>query len=135
MWDPVSGERVATVADHPTGLEGVVWGADERTVVSGTIYGTLRWWDLSNGACIATRSDHLGKIVSLRRSPNASVLASFDMEGAITLWDLRSGNYLRTLRQDRPYERMNISGIQGLSDDQQAALSSLGAVTNDADGS
>jgi hypothetical protein len=32
------------------------------------------------------------------------------------------------LVSDRPYERMNISGIKGLSEAQRAALKALGAV-------
>ena len=39
-----------------------------------------------------------------------------------------SGECLKTLRADRPYERMNITGATGLSDAQKAALKALGAV-------
>ena len=46
---------------------------------------------------------------------------------AIMLWDLESGEHLRTLRRDRPYERLNITGIRGLSNAQKASLRTLGA--------
>jgi hypothetical protein len=46
---------------------------------------------------------------------------------AIRLWDLESGQALGTLRRDRPYERLNITGIRGLTDAQQASLRALGA--------
>jgi hypothetical protein len=43
------------------------------------------------------------------------------------LWDLHSGEHLLTLRRDRPYERLNIKGIKGLSEAQKASLRALGA--------
>jgi hypothetical protein len=43
------------------------------------------------------------------------------------LWGLSSGAYLRTLRRDRPYERLEISGLSGITDAQRAALRALGA--------
>jgi hypothetical protein len=43
------------------------------------------------------------------------------------LWDLPSGELLQTLRQDRPYERLNITGIQGLTEAQKVSLRALGA--------
>jgi hypothetical protein len=43
------------------------------------------------------------------------------------LWDLHSGEHLQTLRRDRPYERLNITGIRGLSEAQKASLRALGA--------
>ncbi len=44
------------------------------------------------------------------------------------LWDLHSGAPLQTIRRDRPYERMNITGIRGLTAAQRTALLALGAV-------
>jgi len=35
---------------------------------------------------------------------------------------------LKTLRSDRPYERMNITGVKGLTEAQKATLKALGAV-------
>jgi hypothetical protein len=41
-----------------------------------------------------------------------------------------SGEHLKTLRRDRPYERLNITGIRGLTEAQMASLRALGAVEN-----
>ena len=49
------------------------------------------------------------------------------------LWDPERGKPLRTLRRDRPYERLNITGIRGLSEAQKATLRALGAVEDEAD--
>jgi WD40 repeat protein len=73
------------------------------------------------------RLAHTGTIRSLRSSPDGRTLASCGDDGAIMLWDLESGEHLRTLRRDRPYERLNITGIRGLSNAQKASLRTLGA--------
>src|SRR5713226_149028 len=47
--------------------------------------------------------------------------------GAITLWNLERGEYLRMLRRDRPYERLDIRGVKGLTE-AQTTLRALGAI-------
>jgi WD40 repeat protein len=74
------------------------------------------------------REAHRGKVQSLRCSPDGAKLASCGDDGAISIWELASGKQLRTLRRDRPYERLDISGAKGLTLAQRASLSALGAI-------
>jgi WD40 repeat protein len=76
---------------------------------------------------VRVREAHRGTVQSLKVSPDGSRLASCGNDGAIVLWDLYSGEQFQTLRRDRPYERLNITGIRGLSDAQKASLHALGA--------
>ena len=55
-------------------------------------------------------------------------MASCGDDGAINVWELESGEHLRTLQQDRPYERLDIGGVQGLTEAQRATLRALGVI-------
>ena len=49
-------------------------------------------------------------------------------DGTIRLWDRESGKHVRTQRRDRPYERLNVMGIQGLAQAEITTLRALGAI-------
>ena len=87
----------------------------------------LRWWEVDSGECVRMREAHQGAVQALKVSPDGRMLASCGDDGAILLWDLQRGERLQTLRRDRPYERLNITGIQGLTEAQKASLRALGA--------
>src|ERR1700709_2573594 len=109
-------------------VSAIAWDAARDLLISGSGDGKLRWWDTQTGACVRTNDAHRGTVQSLRRSPDGTLLASCGDAGAIMLWDMLSGAYLRTVRRDRPYERLNIAGISGVTAAQRLSLLALGAV-------
>jgi WD40 repeat protein len=68
-------------------------------------------------------NEHVSSLI-----PGSHLLASGSLDETIKLWDVQSGECLRTLRSDRPYERMNIAGTTGLTAAQVATLKALGAI-------
>jgi WD40 repeat protein/transcriptional regulator with XRE-family HTH domain len=133
VWEAYSGERVRSLAEHPGVAFAVAWSPSGEELISGGSDGMLRWWNVHSGQCIQVREAHQGAVHALKVSPNGSRLASCSDDGAITLWDLDRGEHLRTLRRDRPYERLNITGIRGLTQAQKATLWALGAMQDEAD--
>ena len=128
VWEAHSGERVQALAEHPGAASAVAWSPNGEILMSGGGDGKLRWWEVDSGHCVRVQEAHQGRVVhALKVSPDGSRLASCGDDGAIMIWDLESGQHLQTLRRDRPYERLNITGVRGLTEAQKASLCALGA--------
>ena len=128
VWEIHCGERVRVLSEHPGIVYALAWGPTGAVLVSGGSDGILRWWDRPSGECIRMCRAHQGTVQRLQVSPDGKWLASCGDDGAIHLWDLEGGDLLHTLRRDRPYERLDISGVKGLTQAQRASLVALGAI-------
>ena len=128
LWDAHRGERLHTFAGYPGSVLAVDWSPRGELLVSGDSNGMLRWWEVQSGECVRMRAEHQGAIQSLSMSPDGRRLASCGDDSTIKVWDLESGELLRTLRRDRPYERLTITGVKGLTEAQKATLRTLGAI-------
>jgi WD40 repeat protein len=128
VWDAHSGKCVRTLTGHPGGASALTWGPKGQMLISGGRDGKVRWWEVQSGQCLWVREAHRGTVHALKVSSDGGRLASGGDDGAIVLWDLEYGKPLRTLRRDRPYERLTIMDIRGLSEAQKASLRALGAV-------
>ena len=60
-------------------------------------------------------------------SPDGRLAVSGEHDGTVGFWDINAGSFIRELRPDRPYERMDITGLTGITDAQKTALKALGA--------
>src|SRR5262249_8916535 len=94
---------------------------------SGSLDQTVRLWEVSNGKSLNILYGHSHWVSSVAFSPDGSTIVSSSYDGVMNLWD-RHGVHLRTLRSDRPYERMNITQVRGLTEAQKATLRLLGAI-------
>ncbi len=128
VWDAVSGARVRDVVGHPGVPSAVIWSPSGEQLISGSSDGRLRWWNLHSGECVRVREAHQGTVQALKVSPDGRRIGSCGDDGVINIWDLESGEHLHTLRRDRPYERLNISGVKGLTEAEIATLRGLGAI-------
>jgi WD40 repeat protein len=133
VWDARSGERLYTLQGLTGAVYAVAWHPVEKLLISGGSDGRLCWWDLPSCACVRVQQAHQGIVHALKVSPDGKRIASCGDDGAIPIWDLERGEHLRTLRRDRPYERLTIMGIRGLTQAEIATLRALGAVEDEAD--
>jgi WD40 repeat protein len=97
-------------------------------VASGGDDGTVRLWDGETGRLYGILEGHTGGVQAVALSSAATVLASGGLDGTIRLWDTTRCSLIRTLQTDRRYERMDITGLTGVTDAQRATLLGLGAV-------
>ena len=79
-----------------------------------------------------TLTGHTGYVQGVVWRADGRMLASCGDDNTIQVWDRKRDQHLQTLRRDRPYERLNITGVQGLSEAQKATLRALGAIEESA---
>jgi WD40 repeat protein len=131
VWEAKGGTLLLRLAGHHEIVTSVAWSLDDRRLASGSgssDSGELFVWDAGSGERMRVQEAHQGTVRSLKMSPDGSRLASCGDDGVIKVWDLQSDDLLQTLRRDRPYERMDISGVKGLTEAQRASLRVLGAI-------
>lgn len=128
LWDINTGECIKSWQAHPYGGVSSVIFRDNFSVVTCSIDKTIKLWDITIGECLKTLHGHLGAVWSIAFAPHGKTLVSGSQDETIKLWNIETGECLKTLRSDRPYERMNITGIKGLTEAEKATLKTLGAV-------
>jgi WD40 repeat protein len=106
----------------------VALSADGGLVASGGWDGTVKLWEAETGQLLATLRGHTGGVWGVALSRDGQLVASGGDDGPIKLWEVASGACLRTLRPDRRYERLDITGLTGVTAAQRAALLALGAL-------
>jgi WD40 repeat protein len=128
IWEARSGERLQSWNEPNAIVNALAWSPIEAQLLSGGSDGNIHCWDTQSGECIRVQKGHQGAVQSLRVSPDGKTLASCGDDNTIQLWDLGNGGHLRTLRRDRPYERLDMTGIRGVTEAQKATLRALGAI-------
>lgn len=128
LWEAWSGQPLATLVGHTGGVHRVALSAGGRLVASGSVDRTVRLWEAPSGRPLATLRGHTGAVPGVAMSGDGRLVASGGADGTIKLWDTKTGICLGTLQADRRYERMDISGLTGVTEAQRAALVALGAI-------
>ncbi|MBU7587379.1 MAG: PD40 domain-containing protein [Nostoc sp. TH1S01] len=131
LWDIDSGVVLKTFHGHSREIYSVSFSPDGNILASAGFDEEIRLWDVSSGQCLQVLQGHTNGIWDVCFSQDGSILASGSHDGTTKLWDVtdvNTGQCIRTLRCDRLYERMNITGVTGLSAVQRQTLKILGAV-------
>ena len=118
---------LATLKGHTGGVLGVTLSADGSLVASVGFDGMVRLWEASTGAPLATLTGHTGGVRGVALSADRRLVASGGYDGTARLWETSTGSCLRTLRAERRYERLDITGLTGITEAQRQALLALGA--------
>lgn len=122
-----SGKPLKTLEGHNRLIWAMAFSPDGKLLASGSEDGTVKLWEVSTGQCLKTLYGHAEWIRASAFSPDGKLLATGSEDGTIRLWHIPSGESQSILRTDRPYERLNISGVTGLNEAQKANLRTLGA--------
>ncbi|MHC5743326.1 MAG: WD40 domain-containing protein [Nostoc sp.] len=129
LWDVFMGKCLTTLQEHTNRVWSVAFSPDGQTLASASEDQTIKLWDVYNGKCLKTLQG-ANWVKSVTFSPDGQILISGSQDETIKLWDVSTGECVRTLRSPRPYEKMNITGVTGLTAAQLVTLKALGAVEN-----
>jgi WD40 repeat protein len=127
IWEVSTGQCLKTLHGHTGWVESVAFSPDGTTLAIGEHDGTVTVWEVSSGACLKTLHSHPSRVWAVAFSLDGSTVVSGSEDRTIILWNVRTGERLNMVR-NRLYERMNITGITGLTEAQKATLRELGAV-------
>lgn len=130
-WEVETGRRLQ--AGPQSGVKhwgkGLTLSQDGALLAAAAGDRTVELWRVEQGTVspFARLAEHTGKVWCVALSADHRILVSCDDEGTVIVSDTQTGAVLHRLSPDRPYERMNISAIAGVSPAQRSALLALGA--------
>lgn len=128
LWNASTGECLATLEGHTNSVWSVAFSHKGNLLASAGTDRSVRLWDVETGQCLKVLEGHAEIIWSVAFSPDDRTLASSSSDETIKFWSVQAGQCVKTLRSDRPYERMNITGVTGVTEAQKAVLKDLGAI-------
>ena len=131
VWHIETSQCIETLYDTTSAIVSLACTPDGNTLFYGGNDRTVKVWTLNmqdkHYTLRKVLSHHRGVVVSVSASPDSTTFASGSEDGTIKLWSVATGTNLNTLRVDRPYERMNIRNVAGITEAQKAMLLLLGA--------
>jgi WD40 repeat protein/transcriptional regulator with XRE-family HTH domain len=128
LWEATDGRPLATLHGHAGGIWGVALSGDGRLVASSGYDGTVRLWAADSDQPLAILRGHVGLVLGVTLSADGQLVASSGVDGTVRLWDVPGGSLRRTLRAERRYHGLDITGLAGITDAQRRTLLTLGAV-------
>ncbi len=127
VWDCVTGQCLQVLQGHTGRVRSVVYSPDGSMICSGSDNQTVRLWESASGTCVLILQGHTHRVRWVAFEPRGEYIASSSDDGSIKLWNAHTARCIKTLLNERPYERMNITQVQGLTGMQKATLRLLGA--------
>ncbi len=128
VWEIKSGQCLHVLQAHEQSIRAVAFSPDGQLFASSSDDQTIRIWRSMTQEAVQVLHGHSSRIRALAFRPDGQELASGSDDGTIKFWNISTGRCLSTLRNDRPYERMNITGVTGVSESQKVSLRGLGAI-------
>jgi hypothetical protein len=110
----------------------VAVSSDGAAVVAGMLAGEVWLWRVADRTPLLVVQGHSGPVHCVLLSADGRLLVSGGEDGTVRLWETSTGACLRILRSDRRYERLDITGLTGVTAAQRATLLTLGAVDHEA---
>ncbi|MEO1296086.1 MAG: NB-ARC domain-containing protein [Cyanobacteria bacterium J06636_16] len=130
VWDMTQGCCLQTLRHAAGNVFAIAASSDGRLLASAGGDAEIYLWDTATWDCVHTITEHTADVSGLAFHPQYPILASGSEDETIHLWDIAHQTRLSTLKGQRPYEGMDITGVTGLTDAEITSLVSLGAIAH-----
>ncbi|MEA5598411.1 NB-ARC domain-containing protein [Rivularia sp. UHCC 0363] len=128
LWDMSNFTCLKVLEGHTSGIWSVNFSPDGCLLASASEDQTVRLWDMNDFACVKVLDTHSNGVCSVDFNSNGNLLANTSHDNIIQLWDTKTWQCFQSLKIDRLYEGMNITGVSGLTQAQKEVLLGLGAI-------
>ena len=130
LWNVSRGELLYTLTGHTGNVYQLSFNPATGLLVSVSVDGTVRVWKIgaTSGEVVAVTRLDSGPLGALAISPLGGEIAVTGIDGGIHILQSGTLDLVKLLRNERPYEGMNVERAIGLTDSQKDDLRKLGAV-------
>lgn len=128
IWDVETGEKLNVLHGHDNFITSIAFSPDTKKIASGSSDNTIKIWDVNTGRCLHNLIEHTSWVWSIAFHPDGVILATSSKDEDLKLWNLNTGKCIKTMRAKRPYEGMDVTGSEGLSEAQKSMLKILGVI-------
>ncbi|MEO0808409.1 MAG: WD40 repeat domain-containing protein, partial [Cyanobacteria bacterium J06643_4] len=128
VWETQTGHCTQVLKGHESEIWAVAISPNGQLIASVGYDPAIRIWDIKTGKCLHVLEGHHGWKRTVQFSPDGQRLVSGGYDQSLHLWDIHSGQQLSHFQPLKPYEKMDITHVRGLNQEEQETLLSLGAV-------
>ncbi|AFY53837.1 WD40 repeat-containing protein [Rivularia sp. PCC 7116] len=127
LWDTNSAKCLQTLGNFGKPIISLAFSYDGNFIAYGSYDGTVTVWDINKNKSIAILQEKFSSPWSLTFSKDSNLLAVGRDSEIIQLWDIKAGKIVAFFQGDRHAEKVNITGVTGLTAARIANLIELGA--------
>jgi WD40 repeat protein len=127
LWGTNNGQCIQTLGKFGKPIVSIAFSHDGQFIAYGSYDGTVTVWDINNKKSIAILQEKFSSPWSLAFSKNSTLLAVAKDSEVVQLWDIKTGKIIQSFQGNRPLEKVNITGVTGLTTAMIDSLKELGA--------
>lgn len=91
IWNPHTGDPVATLIGHTDAVNRVAWSPDDRRLATVSHDGTCIIWNPHSAERLLTLADHTDIVMGVAWHPDGTRLVTVSCDGTGIVWDSRTG--------------------------------------------